>query len=509
MPQSNNQISAINERLNFMDFNDAQRAALISMQPLIARSIEAALDKFYTKARAEPQTGRLFANEAHVAHAKERQAMHWQTIASARFDEQYVQAVTAIGRTHARLGLAPRWYMGGYALIIEELFNTVLRHELNSFFTRKKSDGLCQRIAAIMKGAIVDMDYSISTYLEALDAERLKSEQERESLQKAQNAAQEAISMALEELAKGDLTSRIDGELSPQFVALQKNYNDAVLRLRGVLSEVQSTMQSMTQGVSNMSSSTSAMATRTEQQAAALEEMASALDEITKIAGASSIRTKDAQQLAQTSAAEAQKSEETVKAAIASMTEIEESSRQITSIIGVIEEISFQTSLLALNAGVEAARAGEAGKGFAVVAQEVRALAERSAQAAKEIGALITKSSNEVSQGVSLVNATGDALQNIGGRIIEINSHINSITGAAQEQATGLNEITKAVQNLEQITQKNVAMMDVSNAATNALTEVSDRLSGLVQQFSLEREPAGYGGRGAARDNYPRAANYG
>jgi methyl-accepting chemotaxis protein len=502
MENNDNKTRQINERLDFVNLDAEQRTALAGMQPLIGRSLGGALDKFYAKAKAVPETGRMFANEAHVEHAKERQIKHWEMIASARFDATYVDAVTAIGRTHARLGLEPRWYIGGYALIIEELFNAVLLDELKGFIVGKRAAKLSRRMAAIMKAAMVDMDYSISTYLDALAEERAKAEAERAALQEDQRVAQVAIARALEALASGDLTASITAELSPQFASLKSNYNAAVVRLGEALGEVRTAVNQMSSGVAEMSSASDDMARRTEQQAAALEETAAALEQITTVAGQASTRTRQAQALSKASADEAGKSSEVVRDAIASMAAIEDSSRQITAIISVIDEISFQTNLLALNAGVEAARAGEAGKGFAVVAQEVRELAQRSARAAKEIEALIGKSSSDVARGVSLVNAAGEALQSIGLRISDINEDIDGIAQSAQEQATGIREINTAVANLDYITQQNAAMMEETNASTAALSEISVRLSSLVERFRTPgpyRNSDGIAGSGAAK----------
>jgi methyl-accepting chemotaxis protein len=167
------------------------------------------------------------------------------------------------------------------------------------------------------------------------------------------------------------------------------------------------------------------------------------------------------------------------------MAAIQESSRQITSITEVIDEISFQTNLLALNAGVEAARAGEAGKGFAVVAQEVRALAQRSATAAQEIGNLIGTSTSNVSKGVVLVNEAGQALSAIGHQVQQINQHIEGIVQSATEQATGIREINSAVSSLDRITQQNAAMMGEHNQSTNSLSEVAGGLADMVKSFKL------------------------
>ena len=169
---------------------------------------------------------------------------------------------------------------------------------------------------------------------------------------------------------------------------------------------------------------------------------------------------------------------------------IETSSQQISQIIGVIDEIAFQTNLLALNAGVEAARAGDAGKGFAVVAQEVRALAQRSAEAAKEIKALIETSTNQVGRGVDLVGRTGEALSRIAKQIAEINTIVEEISGSAQEQASGLAEVNTAVAQMDQVTQQNAAMVEESTAAAHNLASEMEGLSRLVSQFQVEQEPA-------------------
>ncbi len=227
------------------------------------------------------------------------------------------------------------------------------------------------------------------------------------------------------------------------------------------------------------------MARRTEQQAAALEETAAAVEEITTISKLSAQRSEEAKAIVESSAAEAARSRDVVTEAVKAMGAIEESSQKITQIISVIDEISFQTNLLALNAGVEAARAGEAGKGFAVVAQEVRELAQRSANAAKEIKTLITKSSEDVMQGVSLVNKTGQSLNTIGNKVDHIQEHITSLTKAAQEQSVGIQEISAAINSMDNLTQKNAAMVEETNAATHNLSDVSANLAALVSRFSV------------------------
>jgi methyl-accepting chemotaxis protein len=229
---------------------------------------------------------------------------------------------------------------------------------------------------------------------------------------------------------------------------------------------------------------------RTEQQAASLEETAAALDEITANVSNSSGRADEARAVAVQANASASESGEVVSKAVDAMGKIETSSNEVSNIIGVIDEIAFQTNLLALNAGVEAARAGEAGKGFAVVAQEVRELAQRSAKAAKEIKELIRNSSLEVQNGVKLVSDTGRALKTIEGYIVTINDHMDSIATSAREQSVGLGEVNTAVNQMDQVTQRNAAMVQEASAAGATLAQESTKLREIIGQFVLDGQGA-------------------
>ncbi|MDP3524453.1 MAG: methyl-accepting chemotaxis protein, partial [Hoeflea sp.] len=230
-------------------------------------------------------------------------------------------------------------------------------------------------------------------------------------------------------------------------------------------------------------------ARRTEQQAASLEETAAALDEITATVKASSEQATEAGALVGSTRDAARSSSEIVRSAITAMGRIEESSSRIAQILKVIDDIAFQTNLLALNAGVEAARAGEAGKGFAVVAQEVRDLAGRSANAAKEIKGLIEESGAQVSSGVDLVNKTGISMEQIERQISEVAQKIGSISTAAREQATGLSQVNTAINEMDTMTQKNAAMVQDSHVSSQKLSGECERLADVVNSFRLTGSP--------------------
>jgi methyl-accepting chemotaxis protein len=314
-----------------------------------------------------------------------------------------------------------------------------------------------------------DMDKAIATEKATEDAERVR--------------VIEALTTGLENLSTGNLTYRIGEAFAPGYEKLRSEFNASIEKLNSTLQEISTTTNSVRLSSSEIGEAADDLSRRTEQQAASLEETAAALDEITSTVKSSSQRADEASQMVGAAKAGTEKSAKVVHNAISAMERIEESSKQISQIISVIDDIAFQTNLLALNAGVEAARAGEAGKGFAVVAQEVRELAGRSANAAKEIKTLIETSSTQVEAGVALVNETGSALNEIEGQVIKINDHIRSIVTGAREQSTALAEINSAVNQMDQVTQQNAAMVEQTNAATQGLSGEAVKLEGLVRRF--------------------------
>lgn len=350
------------------------------------------------------------------------------------------------------------------------------------------------------------------------DEARRDNEQQRVSLQaKAEAEADEKMRIAtsglasgLKRLANGDLAFQLDEEFDSMFETLRHDFNSSVAQLGATMQEISTAISALENGTKEIASGTHDLSRRTEQQAAALEESAAALDEITVNVANSSKRTDEAKAVANNANQAAVQSARVVAQAEDAMRKIEQSSQEISNIIVVIDEIAFQTNLLALNAGVEAARAGEAGKGFAVVAQEVRELAQRSAQAAKEIKNLIHTSSAEVGTGVSLVRETGTALTSIKDQIVEINSHMEMIASSAKEQSVGLAEVNTAVNAMDQNTQQNAAMVEESNAASSMLANEAARLRELVARFQLDHQKPAGGQRGyqsqSAADGYPRVA---
>ena len=477
------QTDALRQRLDFIELDDTARKSMRDLRPVISELIGGALDKFYAKIAKTPAVAGFFADKTHMGHAKKRQQDHWANIAGGTFDESYVDGVTAVGRTHARIGLEPRWYIGGYAIVMSELVKGIMEKQWPSIFARQQGKVLAEKLSAIIKSGMLDMDYSISIYLETIEAKRRALEEQRLQAEADQAVALEQLRRGLEALSKGDLEATLPPDLPGNFRQMAEDYNRAVSALRQSFASVRETSGHIMSGADVISKSTNDLALRTAQQAAGVEESSAALQQLSVSVGQTAANAEKASGAVRETQQKAKNSGELVTSAVSAMAGIEKSSTEISKIIGVIDEIAFQTNLLALNAGVEAARAGDAGKGFAVVAQEVRQLAQRTADAAKEIKKLITQSSIQVNEGVNIVSSTGESLNDMISRIDIINRFVADIAAAARDQATGVNEVSAAVRNMDAITQQNSGMVEHTSAETRRLKDEVENLIGLLRRF--------------------------
>ena len=313
--------------------------------------------------------------------------------------------------------------------------------------------------------------------------EQQRTEALKASVERSRKVVVENLAKGMNALAQGDLTVNLDESFPAEFEQLRDDFNRSVKQLEGVLQSISGSSSTIATGIGEMRAGADDLARRTEQQAASVEETAAALGEITNAVGASSRQAEEASHLVAGTRASAERTGAIVTGAVAAMDAIEASSGQIVKIIGLIDDISFQTNLLALNAGVEAARAGDAGKGFAVVAQEVRGLAQRSAEAAKEIKTLIISSAEKVKQGVALVGQTGKALEEILQQVRNISSNVSAIVDGSKAQSAKLTEVNGAINTIDQSTQQNAALVEQSNAATQSLAREVDALNALLGRF--------------------------
>ncbi|NLS02101.1 globin-coupled sensor protein [Rhizobium sp. P32RR-XVIII] len=480
--------NALKQRLDFIGLDGEARKMMRELRPVIGELVGGALEKFYGKIARTPAVASFFSDKAHVNHAKKRQEDHWANLAGGNFDDSYVNGVKAVGKTHARIGLEPRWYIGGYAIVMSELVKGIMEKQWPSRFGRQQGKVLAEKLTAVIKAGMLDMDYSISVYLETLDEKRRALEEERAKAEEDKAIALAHLRRGLEALSNGDLEATLPADLPGQFGQMAEDYNRAVAALRVSFASVRSSSGEIKSGADVISKATDDLALRTAQQAAGVEESSAALQQLSVSVAQTAANAEKASGAVRETQQKAKSSGELVTSAVSAMAGIEKSSTEIAKIIGVIDEIAFQTNLLALNAGVEAARAGEAGKGFAVVAQEVRQLAQRTADAAKEIKNLISESSMQVNEGVGIVSSTGEALSDMISRIDVINRFVADIAAAARDQATGVNEVSIAIRNMDTITQQNSGMVENTSAETRRLRAEVDNLVALLQRFNIRSQ---------------------
>jgi methyl-accepting chemotaxis protein len=490
---------ALRERLDFIQFDERSRSALRNGRALLDQAVPEALDALYDQIRRTPEARAKFKDEASIARAKGAQVGHWGAIVSGDVDGRYAEQAERIGRAHRATGVEPRWYISGYAFLLERVIRSVLKaHGRKGLFGggRAASEEAADLVCAVVKAALLDLDLGISTQIAESEAARRKADDANREFLKEREEVNGALRETLARRARGDVTARLDvtsrfgaGEKPEALLTLEADFNTMAVRLETTMEAMAEAASQITSGSAEISSAADDLSRRTEQQAAAVEQTAAALDQITVTVKKTAEGARLASESAAGARADAQKSEDVVRGAIAAMSQIEGSARQISQIIGVIDEIAFQTNLLALNAGVEAARAGDAGRGFAVVASEVRGLAQRSADAAKEIKALISASSAQVDSGVNLVGQTGQALERIIGRVAEIDGLVREMATSAEEQSTGLHQVNSAVNQMDQAIQQNAAMVEQSTAATHALADSASILNGLVSALRGEEAP--------------------
>ena len=483
----------LDQRLRFLRIDEHGRAALRSLKPFLDEELPGALDALYDQLRTYPDTRAAYRDAGLVEQSRSAHRRHWDGVAGGNYDDRYLATAGAIARAHAKTGLEPHWYIDGYALMAEQLVRAMVRRTWPKagLFRDKKAataDQVADGMAALIKAMMLDMDFVVSALMDGGAEDQAKNEQAVVAEQQAVIAG--SIGLGLEKLAEGDLQFRLTEPLPPQYEKLRADFNTAIAQLQDTVSVIGRNTHAIRSGAAEISSAADDLSHRTEQQAASLEETAAALDQITATVRKTADGADHARDVVGKAKADAERGGEVVREAICAMSEIESSSNKVSQIIGVIDEIAFQTNLLALNAGVEAARAGDAGRGFAVVAQEVRALAQRSAEAAKEIKALISASTAQVGSGVKLVGETGQSLERIVAQVADINGVVSEIAASAKEQATGLAEVNGAVNQMDQVTQQNAAMVEQSTAASHSLAQEADDLAQLLRRFRTGQREA-------------------
>lgn len=456
------------DRLAFYGLQTDDRHSRAGVKRVLDKYIGSALARFYGRIASVPALAHFFSGQGHMERAKSAQRDHWLDLFANGLGNAYFDRAANIGRVHARIGLKPQWYIGGYSLVAEDIIHAMVAPGLWRFVPGRRA--LAKRLSLFVKIALLDMDVALSTYFDATE-DKTRQVVER-------------LGEALAALAASDLTPQVR-DLPVEYARVQSDFNAAVASLQEVLNSVIASVTAISSSSREIRSASDDLANRTEQQASALAETANAMQQITTIVTDTASNANSANEAVVSVHKQAEHGGEVVADAMVAMSAIETSSEQISQIIAVIDGIAFQTNLLALNAGVEAARAGEAGRGFAVVASEVRVLASRTTTAAKDIKELIGTSQADVSRGVERVGASGEVLSSILTRIGDLRGAIEEIACSARHQAENLSQINSAVSSMDQMTQQNAAMVEESTAAARSLAEEAEQLSRQVSRFQM------------------------
>jgi methyl-accepting chemotaxis protein len=491
--------TTLSKRLKFIEINEAALERLRRIEDLVVKSVPAALDSFYAKLVAEPEVARFFASTAQVDRAKDAQVQHWSNIAGGRFGEEYASSANRIGLRHALIGLEPRWYIGGYALIVEELVKSVV-HEFmaktpeqprrlwsgrdNGEATRAAADEMANGLATLIKAVLLDVDLAVTAYFDKLTADA--AEQERA----AQDKMQHAVTLSgeiLSRIREGDLTGRISEPFAPELDKLRVDTNAVADQLEQIIASLTTTANSLKTATAEILAGANDLAERSTRQAAAVEETSATMEQLADTVTDNARRAEEASRKAEATAMGAEESGALMREASEAMQRIDASSQRIANIIGLIDDIAFQTNLLALNASVEAARAGEAGKGFAVVAVEVRRLAQSAAQASSEVKKLIEQSAGEVATGTRVVGAAASRLEQMVAQARESSSIVGEIAQSTRGQATAIAEVNTAIGQMDEMTQHNAALVEQTNAAIEKTEGQAAELDGIVGGFTLSQ----------------------
>ncbi|QOV95588.1 methyl-accepting chemotaxis protein [Novosphingobium sp. ES2-1] len=457
----------LQERIGFYELG-RNEGSFNRLARFVARTVDGGLEKFYDKLGATPALGKFFSSSDRVRHARNAQADHWIRVFEDGLDQAYHERALTIGNTHARIGLEPKWYIGGYALILEHMIEAMVLRGAGRFSPARRR--MAKDLVALVKVSMIDMDIALSTYFEMAE-------------KTTRDIVLGKMGVSLRALAEGDLSTRMS-DLPESFRQVEDDFNKALERPSATIGLVADSSSHIATSTDEIRAATENLASRTERQANNVQDCARAIDELSSGLNKTSRSMADLRVSAHDTESEATQGREAVREAISAMDDAQQSAQEVVQIAEIIDGIAFQTNLLALNAGVEAARVGEMGRGFAVVANEVRALAQRSSEAADNIKKLLSASREQVDRGAELVKGTGVMLHAIIGKVTEISTGVVEAAQLTEEQAAYALKVNQAISEIDLATQQNAAMVEQSAAATRSMATTSGRLATAVAVFS-------------------------
>ena len=480
---------SLRDRLRFAGLDDAACDRVRNWRPAIQPHVQVALRDLFQRFQTYPDAARVFTSERQIERLHDLQSSHWDVLTDARFDNLYAERVKLLSDAEARMGIDPRWHVAGHAVVLEHLVSGLVGemqgwHLLPS--SRRKARETAEILSALIRMVMVDIEIAVSL---RFNQQRFEHRRKLEEQRAADHA--EVISIfgpVVEALAAGDLTARAGADGPAAYAPLVETLNGALGEMEATLGAIADGAEQAAAATASLGGDTGALASQSDAQSKKLLETANRLGDIAARVRETASQTRNAERDAAATRASVEQSGEIVGQAIAAMAGIEASAEQIGQIIGVIDEIAFQTNLLALNAGIEAARAGDSGRGFAVVAQEVRALAQRSGDAAREIKTLVSGTKAQVETGVDKVARTQEAIRSIVRQVNDINAAIAGIAAETGEQAGGLDAVTGALGEIDARAGGAAAEATRGSAGADDLHSLIVDLGETVRAFRIRRQ---------------------
>ncbi len=412
-------------------------------RPLLQDGLKAGLRDLFQRYQSFPDASRHFSSERQVERLHDLQASHWDVLTDARFDSLYAERVKILSDSNGKMGIEPRWHVAGHGIMLEHLLSSLVEEARGRSIlpgARRRARELQELMAAVIRLVMVDVEIAVSLRFneQRLNHQRALADQRASDLADVGQIFGDVIRA----LSERDLTARMPADVPEAYGDLATMLNAALDDIQSQFSGLSSRVQTAEAATAILARDSRALDRRAADHREQLSLSSGRLAELAEQVRASAADSRLTERAVATTRTAAETSGHVVGQAISAMADIEQSAEKIGQIIGVIDEIAFQTNLLALNAGIEAARAGDSGRGFAVVAQEVRALAQRSADAAREIKTLVTGTKAQVEAGVQMVGRTQEAIGSIVRQVTDINDQISGIAEATGVQAENLRSIT-------------------------------------------------------------------
>jgi methyl-accepting chemotaxis protein len=483
------QAGSLGERLAFAGLDGDLCNLLRRCRPQLEGHLKSGLRDLFHRFQSFPEAARHFDSEQQIERLSDLQSSHWSVLTDARFDALYADRVKVLSDTESRMGLDPRWHVAGHAVMLEHLvLGAVEDFAPRSFLpgSRRRQQELRELLGALVRLVMIDVEIAVSLRFNELRQKHQRALSDQRAADQAE--AVDTFASVIGALAERDLTVALPADMPEAYRELAELLTRAVGGMRQSVQTID-TAGVQAVGLSDaIARNASAFATASEDQAQRARTATKDLIQLSALVTETVAGTSAAEKAAAATRRSVEESGEVVGRAISAMTDIENSAEKIGEIIGVIDEIAFQTNLLALNAGIEAARAGDSGRGFAVVAQEVRALAQRSADAAREIKTLVTGTKSQVGAGVDMVHRTQTAIGGIVQQVTEINDAISGVARRTVEQSDGLNRITSDIDSLSQDMGANASFARNAGEGAEDLQTVILELGRTVREFRIARQ---------------------